>query len=178
MHRECKARASATRWHTPSRLSSPATSAAIDATPPPTTAASSVHPVAAAIACPAVMVSHETRFSFPSRCSTTTRIVSAIKSALSSQLSSSQSQTMSGQPPSAAGRPQRMRPQLHYSTRNSFRSLSTSFFAISRRRPFNVLRLLRLLRHVQLLDLLQILADRRLHFRRAPPSAAACSSPA
>src|SRR6185437_5023974 len=46
----------------------------------PTTAASSGQPVCAAMACPAVSVSHETRFSLPSRCSTTTRMVSAIKS--------------------------------------------------------------------------------------------------
>ena len=48
------------------------------ATPLPTTAASSAHPVWAAMACAPVRVSHETRFSLPSRCSTTTRIVSAI----------------------------------------------------------------------------------------------------
>src|SRR5579862_6935629 len=42
----------------------------------PTTAASRVQPMAAAMACPAVMVSQETRLSLPSRCSTTTRIES------------------------------------------------------------------------------------------------------
>src|SRR3989441_1593769 len=42
-------------------------------TPLPTIAASSSQPVSAASACPAVSVSHETRFSLPSRCSTTTR---------------------------------------------------------------------------------------------------------
>ena len=43
--------------------------------PRPTTAASSVQPVSAARAWPAVRVSQETRFSLPSRCSTMTRIV-------------------------------------------------------------------------------------------------------
>src|SRR5579864_6657517 len=46
--------------------------------PLPKTAASIVPPVSAAIACAAVTVSHETRFSFPSRCSAITRIVSAM----------------------------------------------------------------------------------------------------
>src|SRR2546426_10628229 len=44
----------------------------------PTTAASRGHPVAVAMAWPAVMVSQETRLSLPARCSTTTRIVSDI----------------------------------------------------------------------------------------------------
>src|SRR5258707_15568825 len=44
----------------------------------PKTAASTVASMAAAIDCAPVMVSHETRFSLPSRCSTTTRIVFAI----------------------------------------------------------------------------------------------------
>src|SRR5512146_3346536 len=47
--------------------------------PLPRTAASRAQPVCAAMACPAVSVSQETRFSLPSRCSTTTRIVSAIR---------------------------------------------------------------------------------------------------
>src|SRR6202166_4776856 len=47
-------------------------------TPSPTTAASSVHPVSVAIACPAASVSQETRLSLPSRCSATTRMVSGI----------------------------------------------------------------------------------------------------
>src|SRR5437762_6465053 len=40
--------------------------------PVPATAASSVHPVSVARACPAVSVSQETRLSLPSRCSTIT----------------------------------------------------------------------------------------------------------
>src|ERR1039458_9838896 len=55
-----------------------AISLAMSPTPLPATAASSVQPVSAAIACAPVMVSQETRFSLPSRCSTTTRMVSAI----------------------------------------------------------------------------------------------------
>src|SRR5580765_639281 len=47
---------------------------------PPRTAASRVDPVSTARACAAVSVSSETRFSLPSRCSTTTRIVSAMNS--------------------------------------------------------------------------------------------------
>src|SRR5947209_20225814 len=46
--------------------------------PLPKTAASTVQPVSAAMACAAATVSQETRFSLPSRCSTTTRIVFAI----------------------------------------------------------------------------------------------------
>ena len=46
----------------------------------PTTTASRGHPVTTAMAWPAVMVSQETRLSLPSRCSTTTRIVSDIMS--------------------------------------------------------------------------------------------------
>src|SRR5437868_7915911 len=46
---------------------------------PPRTAASIVHPVAAAMACAPVSVSRETRFSFPCCCSTTTRMVSAMR---------------------------------------------------------------------------------------------------
>src|SRR5579862_110967 len=44
----------------------------------PNTAASTVQPVSAAMAWAAVTVSHETRLSLPSRCSTTTRIEFAI----------------------------------------------------------------------------------------------------
>src|SRR5690349_21289648 len=44
----------------------------------PTTAASSVQPVSAAMACAPVRVSKETGFIFPWRCSTTTRMLSAI----------------------------------------------------------------------------------------------------
>src|SRR5689334_2380793 len=47
-------------------------------TPEPTTADSRFQPVSLANACPATSVSQETRLSFPSRCSTTTRIASAI----------------------------------------------------------------------------------------------------
>src|SRR5690349_20458888 len=50
----------------------------MEATPLPTTAASSVHPVSAASNCPATSVSHDVRFSLPSRCSATTRILSDI----------------------------------------------------------------------------------------------------
>src|SRR3954469_24010129 len=46
---------------------------------PPTTAASTVQPVAAAMACAPVSVSSETRFSFPCCCSTITRMVSAMR---------------------------------------------------------------------------------------------------
>src|ERR1700730_9155959 len=59
-----------------------ATSRASSATLAPTTAASRVQPVAAAMAWAAVMVSRETRFSLPSRCSMTTRIVSGIRNQL------------------------------------------------------------------------------------------------
>src|SRR6266852_3367736 len=48
------------------------------AIPLPNTAPSTVQPVSAAMAWAAAMVSRETRFSLPSRCSATTRIVSAI----------------------------------------------------------------------------------------------------
>src|SRR6202166_4289562 len=57
-----------------------ATSAARAEALPPTTTASRVHPVAAAMAWLAVMVSQETRLSLPSRFSTTTRIESGILS--------------------------------------------------------------------------------------------------
>src|SRR5271170_8415344 len=50
-------------------------------------AASRVQPVAAAMAWPAVIVSQETRLSLPSRCSTTTKMVSGIKAVLGSQFS-------------------------------------------------------------------------------------------
>src|SRR5215813_722062 len=56
----------------------PAISWAMAPTPAPKTAASTVPPVSAAMACAAATVSHETRFNLPSRCSATTRIVSAM----------------------------------------------------------------------------------------------------
>src|SRR6516162_8974986 len=46
--------------------------------PLPKTAALMIQPVSAAMACAAATVSQETRFNFSSRCSATTRIVSAI----------------------------------------------------------------------------------------------------
>src|SRR5438105_14795342 len=48
--------------------------------PPSTTAASRLQPVCDEMDCAAVTVSIETRFNLPSRCSTTTRIVSAMNS--------------------------------------------------------------------------------------------------
>src|SRR5215813_666013 len=56
----------------------PAISWAMAPTPAPKTAPSMVQPVSAAMACAAAIVSHETRFNLPSRCSATTRIVSAM----------------------------------------------------------------------------------------------------
>src|SRR5579862_8047107 len=139
----------------------PATSAAMDAAEPPTTAASSDQPVAAAIACPAVMVSHETRFSFPSRCSTTTRIVSAIIkfSVLGSQ-QDRPARSMWGQPPSPV-RPSKARQSLQHS--QLIPQLIHQLLRNLRWRPVNMFRLLRLLRNVQLLNFLQILPQRSLH---------------
>src|SRR5437879_1419937 len=139
-----------------------ATSVAMDAAPLPTTAASSVHPVAAAIACPAVMVSHETRFNLPSRCSTTTRIVSAIKSALGFQ-----PLNMWGQPPSAVRRAKlgsRARvPAPHSQNSQLIPQLIHQLLRNLAWRSFNMLCLLRFLRDIQLLNLLQILSQSRLH---------------
>src|SRR5207302_10747803 len=56
----------------------PANSPAAVATPAPSTAASSCHPLAEAMAWAAAMVSHETRFSLPCCCSATTSMVSGI----------------------------------------------------------------------------------------------------
>src|SRR5207302_6355227 len=56
----------------------PANSLAAAATPAPSTAACSCHPLAEAMAWPAAMVSHETRFSLPCCCSATTSMVSGI----------------------------------------------------------------------------------------------------
>src|SRR5436305_67184 len=56
----------------------PANSPAAAATPAPSTAACSCHPLAEAMAWPAAIVSHETRFSLPCCCSATTSMVSGI----------------------------------------------------------------------------------------------------
>src|SRR5438067_6929118 len=72
----CASAADSSAWTLASFF--PANSPAAAATPPPSTAASNCHPLAAAMACPAAMVSHETRFSLPCCCSATTSMVSGI----------------------------------------------------------------------------------------------------
>src|ERR1700691_2888558 len=121
------------------------------ATPEPTTAASSVSPVWAAMAWPAAMVSHETRFSLPSRCSTTTRIVFAIKSVPGSQLKNSGGYREPGTENFVSDYPQLVLQLIH------------QFLCYLCRRAFQKFGVLRFLGQVQFFDLLQIRAQRRLN---------------
>src|SRR5208282_2287482 len=113
-------------------------------------AASRVQPVAAAMAWPAVIVSQETRLSLPSRCSTTTKMVSGIKAASSSWLLAKEK---AGETP-ALQHAQFVTQFVH----QLFRDLGW--------RAFYVFGLLRFLRYVQAFDFLQVLADCRLHLRQ------------
>src|SRR5271165_4271608 len=138
-----------------------ATSPAIAEAPEPTTAASSVHPVCAAIACPAAIVSHETRFNFPSRCSTMTRIVSVIESVLCMR--------RRGKPRlyenvwQRRGLPRLALPSCSSNYAQFILQLLHQLLRHFRWRPFQKFCIFRFLRHIQLLDLLQIPAHRRLH---------------
>src|SRR5437879_1149954 len=127
----------------------------------PTTAASRGQPVAAAMACPAVMVSQETRLSLPSRCSTTTTMVSGIRAVLSSRFSANIASLCS------AGRARRLVPTralpAPYAGSLEYSQLVSQFVhQLLRnfpRRAFDVLGLLCLLGNVEPFDLLQIVAD-------------------
>src|SRR5882762_3918981 len=131
----------------------------------PTTAASRGQPVAAAMACPAVMVSQETRLSLPSRCSTTTRMVSGIRAVLSSRLSVLSSQRNFASLCSA-GRARRPSLPEHFPSLREhleYSQLVAQFVhQLLRNFPwgaFDVLGLLCFLWNVEPFDLLQIVAD-------------------
>src|SRR5580658_6583626 len=110
------------------------------------------------------MVSQETRFSLPSRCSTTTRMVSDIKSASSCLLLA---RTLPG---FARRTAEGGRPHIKFHSKLSQHSYFVAQFVYQLFcdlgwRAFYVLGLFRFLRHVEAFDLLQVPADRGLHLR-------------
>src|SRR5580692_13072557 len=108
------------------------------------------------MAWPAVIVSQETRLSLPSRCSTTTKMVSGIKAVLGSQLDASLHSD------------ERPRRRLHARLQHAqfVAQFVYQLLRDFRGRTFYVFGLFCLLRHVEAFNFLQVLSDRRLHLRQ------------